>query len=417
MYFDIRDFGAKGDGTTKNTKAIQTAIDAAYAAGGGMVLVEGGRYLTGSLELKNYVELHLSANATLLGSPDVADYPIREYSAHVTGSLLPRFRNESLIYAECAKGIAVTGQGVIDCNGETFVRPREGEGIRGMKFERIEGPTPPRVVFFTGCQNVMVEGITMTNQPAGWSFWIHDCDFVSFDKVKIDAKLDYPNNDGIHINCSRNVTVSDCSISCGDDCIVIRANSVSLAENKICERVTVTNCNLTSYSGGIRIGWVNDGTIRNCTFSNLVMTDTTVGISLLIPEIIRDEVQWSDVGREATRIENLLFSNIVMDRIASNPILIELTDSPHVKLDAIRNLHYSNIHASGPELPRIIGTPECRIRGIRITDCTFEMTDGTEFPNLDTHGYTTHYGGGFYPMELRYVEDLTFQNTKFDILR
>ena len=95
----------------------------------------------------------------------------------------------------------------------------------------------------------------MVNQPAGWSYWIHDCDYVAFDRVKIFAEVEYPNNDGIHINSSRNVTISNCDITCGDDSIIVRANNASLAENKVCEKVCVTNCNLTSYSGGIRIGW------------------------------------------------------------------------------------------------------------------------------------------------------------------
>ena len=106
----------------------------------------------------------------------------------------------------------------------------------------------------------------MVNQPAGWSYWIHDCDFVTCDRLKINANVQYPNNDGIHINSSRNVTVSNCSIVCGDDCLVVRANNASLSENKVCERVVVTNCNLTSYASGIRIGWLNDGVIKNCAF-------------------------------------------------------------------------------------------------------------------------------------------------------
>ena len=80
-----------------------------------------------------------------------------------------------------------------------------------MPYERICDDTPSRVVFFTGCKNVKIVDVTMINQPAGWSYWIHDCDYVTINGIKIDAKLDYPNNDGIHINSSRNVTVSELS--------------------------------------------------------------------------------------------------------------------------------------------------------------------------------------------------------------
>ena len=134
--------------------------------------------------------------------------------------------------------------------------------------------------------------------------------------------MQYPNNDGIHINSSKNVFVSNCNIVCGDDCIVIRANNYSLPENKVCDRVTVTNCTLTSYSGCIRIGWLCDGTIRNCTFSNLVMTDASCGVSVLIPDFCDPRIP--DQGRESPFIENLNFSDIVMDGVYGNPIYVEI---------------------------------------------------------------------------------------------
>ena len=93
--------------------------------------------------------------------------------------------------------------------------------------------SPARVVFLIGCQSVLVEDVTMRNQPAGWSYWVCGCEDVHFHRAQIKASVLFPNNDGIHINCSRNVTVSD--------------------------------CNITSHSGGIRIGWINDGVIRNST--------------------------------------------------------------------------------------------------------------------------------------------------------
>lgn len=138
-------------------------------------------------------------------------------------------------------------------------------------------------------------------------FWIHDCDFVHFAKCNIISNLNHPNTDGIHINCSRNVTISDCNLICGDDCIIVRANNASLKENKPSEKITVTNCNLTSYASGIRLGWTNDGVIKNCTFSNITMTDTSYGISISLPApAVKDgNIVSADVGRESTLIENI----------------------------------------------------------------------------------------------------------------
>ena len=252
MIFDIRNYGAIGDGKTLNTAAIQRAIDDCASKNGGTVLLEDGIYLTGSIVLRSNIKFQIEQNAVLLGSPDCADYPEKENLRHVISENLPRERNAALIFAEECENVSITGMGKIDCNGTHFVREKQGEWT-GWQFERIDAPTPPRVVFFAGCRNIAISDITMVNQPSGWSYWIHDCEYVSFDRCKILAEVRYPNNDGIHINSSRNVTVSNCDIVTGDDCLVVRANNRSLKENKVCEKVTVTNCNLTSYSGGIRI--------------------------------------------------------------------------------------------------------------------------------------------------------------------
>ena len=286
MVFNIKDFGAVADGITMNTYAIQKAIDTCYENGGGQVLVEGGTYMFGTIVLHSNVELHIAANATLLGSPRCEDYPERPDVKHVDSEKLPRWRNACYIYCEESENVSITGMGKIDCNGKYFVRTVENPTY--WTYDRIKAPTPPRVVFFAGCKNVKITDITMVNQPAGWSYWIHDCDYVAFDRVKIFAEVEYPNNDGIHINSSRNVTISNCDITCGDDSIIVRANNASLAENKVCEKVCVTNCNLTSYSGGIRIGWKNDGVIRNCSFSNIVMTDTSSGVDITLPHFLFD---------------------------------------------------------------------------------------------------------------------------------
>jgi polygalacturonase len=255
----------------------------------------------------------------------------------------------------------------------------------------------------------------MVNQPAGWSYWIHDCDYVSFDKCKIDAEVEYPNNDGIHVNSSRNVTISNCSIRCGDDCIIVRANNVSLPENKVCERVVVTNCNLTSYSGGIRIGWINDGVIRNCTFSNIVMTNTTVGIDILLPHFLFDpeKLFTADMGRESTLIENLTFNNIIMDNNFAYPIKILIDERPETKVEAIRNIYFSNIHASSPCGFCLLGREENPLDNIRLSDCTFEVIDFSAFNNKDHHGaWNKKDLPGPYPT-FRHCDRVVMNNVEF----
>lgn len=376
MIFDIRDYGAIGNEKTLNTAFIQAAINDANESGGGRVLIAGGKYLTGRIVLKSGVDLHLAADGVLLGSPDCGDYPEPNDMVHVNRVMLPRERGTSLIYADEAENICITGNGTIDCNGTAFVTAKTGN-FTGWHYDRINAPTPPRVVFFAGCKNVSVTDVTMINQPSGWSYWIHDCDYVTFDRCKINASVEYPNNDGIHINSSRNVTVSNCSITCGDDCLVVRANNSSLKENKVCERVVMTNCNLTSWSAGIRIGWINDGIIRNCTFSNMVMTNTTCGISISLPG--RGDKRIPDEGREATHIENLSFDNIIMDRINHEPVRIVLSEKDHVLISAVKNLYFTNIHAKACLHPLLQGRKENLIENIYFNNCTFERVGKMSF--------------------------------------
>jgi len=259
--------------------------------------------------------------------------------------------------------------------------------------------------------------MTMVNQPACWAFWIHDCDYVTFDKVKVLSNVNYPNNDGIHLNCSRNVTISNCTLVNGDDCIIVRCNNSSLKEDKITERIVVTNCTLTSYASCVLIGFTNCGTIRNCTFSNLVMYDCCWGISVCLKYIDPKGtgIGSADLGRNETFIDNISFSNILIDKATSAPVKLRIDDEEFVKCKSVQNMYFNNVHARGPEFPYIKGREQSHFKNIHFTDCTFEMTDGSEFENRwdrpSQYGDAEHH-----PMTLRYVDGLYFNNTQFKTL-
>jgi polygalacturonase len=408
--FHVKDFSAVGDGTTLNTSAIQSAIDACAATGGGRVIIGEGKYMSGSITLRTGVDLHIEQDGILFGSPNCEDYPEKQGLRHVESDNLPRTRNASFIFAEECENISITGMGKIDCNGTSFVRKKDS--WKGWEYERIDAPTPPRVVFFTGCKNVRVENVTMVNQPAGWSYWIHDCDYVTFDKCKIFAEVQYPNNDGIHINSCRNVTISNCDITCGDDCIIVRANNRSLAENKVCERVSVTNCNLTSYACGIRIAWINDGTIRNCVFSNIVMTDTNTGICIQLPPKTEEKLLLvPDRGREATLVENLSFSNIVMDGLYAPPIKIILGQGATM-CNAVRDVYFDNVHAKGLCFPLLVGRPDKPIENVTMTNCTFLRVTDAELPDYKLHG-AADWDRSIGEEMFRHVKNIVLNNTSF----
>lgn len=369
---------------------IQQAIDSISALGGGRVILSGGTYLCAPLALKSGVDLHLEAGAVLLASARLEDYPDRAQTRHFDTDALPRRRNIALIWADEAHDIALTGKGVIDGNGTFHIREKQGANGNGWPFERIASAQEslPRLVFFAGCRNVLVEGVTMTNQPAGWGYWIHDCDRVRFSGCTIVNDVRYPNNDGIHVNSSRDVFISGCHIEAGDDAIVVRANSRSLREDKPCERVVVTGCALRSWSSAVRIGWVGDGVMRDCAFTRLHIWDSSNGIGCYLPPFKYIEAS-NDYGRESTLIEDFWCDDIAMDQVYGNPVYFAIpADDPKVRVSAFRDMRFNNIRCRALFFPYISRRADVDVSGIRFTGCTFLQCAPSDFPGeARQHGY------------------------------
>ena len=192
--FDVRKYGAKGDGTTKNTVAIQKAIDACTKAGGGRVVLTDGVYLSGPIQLKDGVNLYIDGTAKLLASPDMDDFPNWPDPKHIITENMPRpgQRNACFIFGDEAERISITGRGVIDANGTTHIEKTDRQAFNGTwKYRRVHPLEKqlPRVVLLAGCKDVLIEDVTLTNQPAGWSYWIHDCDRVTIRGLQILANL------------------------------------------------------------------------------------------------------------------------------------------------------------------------------------------------------------------------------------
>ncbi|MBO4303264.1 MAG: hypothetical protein J6A21_01625 [Lentisphaeria bacterium] len=290
---NVRDFGAKGDGVTKDTGAIQKAIDA-----GGIVHFPQGVYLTGTLYLKSGGGLELEEGAVLLGSPDREDYnkddafPQNRAFAHTSGA--------HLLIALEQHDIVLRG-GRIDGNRKAFMNQPDKEDSTVFAMPEWR---PGQMVFFCECTNITVTDMEMT-EPPYWTLFLHGCEFVTIRGLRIINDFRIHNGDGIDIDCCRFVTVSDCIIHSADDCITLRGNEEPLKKKRACEYVTISNCVLsTERCNAIRIG-VGNGLIRRCNISNIVIHDTLTGICLVSQYAVTSPgVAIEDIMLNDIRLEN-----------------------------------------------------------------------------------------------------------------
>lgn len=407
---DIREFGAVGDGIALNTDKIQAAIDACAAAGGGRVTIAGGKYLSARIDLRSGVELHIEVDGVLLATTDGSLWKDIESDFWIT-EMAPRRNKKCFIYAENCHDIAITGRGMIDCQGRNAVAPRSPDAPPSIwRYDRVKFDLPARMIFFIGCRDVICEDVLLYEPCSGWGYWICDCDRVTMRGLRVESDLNYPNADGIHVNCSRDVRISDCSVQAGDDAIVVRAYTGVLKEKKPCERVTVTNCNLSSFCACIRVSWVNDWIMRDCTFSNLTFNESNVGISITMPVFVPGKSNYSDDGGDYSLIERMNFNNIIINRCYHEPIAITLREGCQV--EAVRDIRFSEIQSSSGWMPSLIGRADAPLERIEFSGCSFRIGD---FDRTNEPARTSNVGivgSASYP-RFEHVRDLRMINTTF----
>jgi polygalacturonase len=409
--YNILDYGARGDGKTMNTRAINKAITKCNSKGGGTVLIPPGIFVTGTVVLRSNVNLHLEPGSVLSGSKDTSDYLKMNSTLFNEG-----YNRFGMLCALEAANISITGSGEINGNGTFFMngldKPHMGGGDFDRRFIRQgeefmkpdtifeDGPVsypyrPGLMITIERCENVHITDVRFTDSPE-WTIRIGDCDNVDIRGISILNNQLIPNNDGIHVTTSRNVRISDCNILTGDDAIIVSGFGTSplpgdlISKEKlplsignktgIAENVTVTNCVLSSRSACIRVGY---GThpIRNLIFSNLVMHDSNRGIGVF--------------ARDDSKIENILFSDIIINnRLHSGhwwgkgePIHISaIRDTKNGTAGTIDNIRFSNITATSETGILIYGTEKSIIKNIYMNNIQLTIKKGR---------YTGSYGGNF----------------------
>ena len=385
--YDVTRYGAKPDGATDNTAAIQKAIDDCAAKGGGRVLVPGGgTYVTYTLNLKSNVELHVERGATLLGGEDPLKYPVFETNAVWNAERAPRFNRRAMFYTVGQTNVAITGAGTIDGNAEKFHHDSGRKTWTGYTWVRNSATNiTGRCVFFVGCRDVRLDDVLILH-PAGWSTWFLDCDRVGVRGVRIEADRRFPNGDGLHFGGCRDVTVSDCVVNSQDDAFVVRTHQEQMKKPRPCERVVVNNCILNSYGAfAIRIGFRGDGPVRDVSFNNIVSTHSKVGIGFTVPSAPKGEDMDPPRGRGLKppppeslvpfSAENFRFSN--MSIACSRPMrFLELGTTTPIAF--IKDISFSHCRFKAPGVPRIRCRPQDNVRDWRFSDVVFEIGEGAK---------------------------------------
>ena len=262
---DARTAGAIGDGTTKDTAAIQRAIDACAVKGGGEVLLAAGTYLSGPLELKSHIHLRLARGATLLGSPDIDDYPIRADAP---------WRRIALLHADRAEDIGVLGEGTVDGQGQGWWT-RQLNRPKGSK----EGQRP-MLVDVTNSKNILFEGVTFTNSPQ-YNLFVVGSDGLTVRNVRIinPGKL-APNTDGIDPVSTSHVLIDHVFIDTGDDNVAIKSGLVERGDPNVPSTdIVIRDCTFL-HGHGLSIGSETAGGVRNVTVERVTFSGTTQGIRI-----------------------------------------------------------------------------------------------------------------------------------------
>lgn len=389
---NIADMGAVGDGQTKNTEIFRKAIDLCSAQGGGKVVVPAGKFLTGAIHMKSHVNLYISKGASILFSTEPADYlPVVETRWEGNDC----FNYSPLIYANNQNNWSITGEGTIDGQGSaTYWWPWKGIAGYGWqqgtpsqleasgrplltKYDNQQTPVAerqmgdghylrPQLINFTHCQNVKLEGVTLTNSP----FWvIHPLlsENVIIRRVTINSMG--PNSDGCDPESCKNVLIDNCTFNTGDDCIALKSgrNFDGRKVNIPNENILIRNCKMRNGHGGVVLGSEVSGGCRNIFAENCEMSS---------PELER-AIRLKTNSLRGGVLDGLYIRNIKVGEVKEAVVIINCNYDPKEGQGSffpkVQNVYISGLNAEKAKYALLMTGIEGQncIENINISNCTF----------------------------------------------
>jgi len=380
--FNVRDFGATGDGQSLDTAAVQAAIDACAADLGGTVLVPAGSFLIGPIELKTNVALHIAAGGTLLGTTDVSQYHPAN-GIPLQGDQTMGDGNVGLVYAANARNVTITGPGTIDGQGAQVIANRRRAG---------HAPGRPHLMLFYRCTNLSISNIYLYHS-AFHTCRICNCDYVRLDSIHIFCRT-VGNNDGFHFISAQHVNMTNCNVQCGDDACAMFGS---------CQFVTITNSSFSTRWSTFRFG---GGIANNIAVSNCICYQV-----FGCPIKLR--------CAPGSIYENMSFSNLVFDqvtgpisigagpehlgggtrrsRLATRPTTMPATKPGGWPGGIVRNISFNNI--SGTVLPKPEPLDDSRLSSGSDaahlhSAIILNGVDGTYLENISFNDIHLIFGGG-----------------------
>ncbi len=366
-----------------NAPIIQSAIDKIFKDGGGSLIVPAGlKIMAGPFELKSHVHIHLGANSEIIANPDESVYNRSAFKEN-------RGEGTVWIYAKDAENISIDGTGSLNGNDTAFLGEDLGHSYEIKPFTDVD--LRPHLMLLEGCTNVSIRDITF-KRSCYWCLHLAGCNDVSVLGVRILNSLKVRNSDGIDIDHSSHIRISDCYIESGDDCICLK-NRREYEEYGDCENIVVSNCVMKSTSCSFKIGSENVNRIHNVLVNNCIITQSNRGIGIQN----RDEGSVVNVRFQNCIVESRLFHDVWWGK--SEPIYI--TAFPRAagdnvdqnwrfapgqnegKVGKVRDIYFSNMTLAGENGIYIAGVPG-KVNNISIENTHLKINKITKYP------------GGFY---------------------